>query len=51
MYRTFNYGIGMILVVSPDEAEDIIGRLAGLEERAYIIGEIAQAETPSVELI
>ncbi|MCD6582509.1 MAG: phosphoribosylformylglycinamidine cyclo-ligase [Desulfuromusa sp.] len=51
MYRTFNYGIGMVLVVSPDEAEDIINRLAGLEEQAYLIGEIIQAEAPLVELI
>ncbi len=51
MYRTFNYGIGMVLVVSKDEVEDVIGRLAGLEEQAYLIGEIAQAEEPSVELV
>ena len=51
MYRTFNYGIGMVLVVSKDEADDVIGRLAGLGDRAYLIGEIAPAEAPSVELI
>ncbi len=51
MYRTFNYGIGMVLVVSPNNAEDVIGRLVGLGERAYLIGEIAQADTSSVELI
>ncbi|MEA3545194.1 MAG: phosphoribosylformylglycinamidine cyclo-ligase [Thermodesulfobacteriota bacterium] len=51
MYRTFNYGIGMVLVVSPGETEDIIGRLAGLDEQAYLIGEISQADAPSVELI
>jgi len=51
MYRTFNYGIGMVLVVSPDETEDIITRLAGLGDRAYVIGEITPAETPSVELV
>ncbi|MDA3904129.1 MAG: phosphoribosylformylglycinamidine cyclo-ligase [Desulfuromusa sp.] len=51
MYRTFNYGIGMILVVSPDETEDIIARLAALGDRAYVIGEITPAETPSVELV
>ncbi|MCF6266635.1 MAG: phosphoribosylformylglycinamidine cyclo-ligase [Desulfuromusa sp.] len=51
MYRTFNYGIGMILVVSKDEAEDVIGLLAGLGDQAYLIGEIAQAEAPSVELV
>ncbi|MFK5925785.1 MAG: phosphoribosylformylglycinamidine cyclo-ligase [Desulfuromusa sp.] len=51
MYRTFNYGIGMVLVVSPEEAEDVIGRLAGLGDQAYLIGEISQAESPVVELI
>jgi phosphoribosylformylglycinamidine cyclo-ligase len=51
MYRTFNYGIGMILIVSPAEADDIIGRLAGLGDQAYIIGEISTADSPSVELI
>ncbi len=51
MYRTFNYGIGMVLVVSPDETDDIIGRLAGLGEQAFIIGAITKAEAPTVELI
>jgi phosphoribosylformylglycinamidine cyclo-ligase len=51
MYRTFNYGIGMTLVVSPLETEDIIDRLAALGERACIIGEIQPAEDPCVELV
>ena len=51
MYRTFNYGIGMVLVVSENDAEDILNRLAGLDEKAWLIGEIAQAEEPVVELI
>ncbi len=51
MYRTFNYGIGMVLVVSPDDTEDVIGRLAGLGDKAYLIGEITKAETPLVELV
>ena len=51
MFRTFNYGIGMTLVVAPDQADDIIGRLAGLGEKAYLIGEIAAAQTPTVELV
>lgn len=53
MYRTFNMGIGMVLVVRPKEAEDIISRLHGLGEKAWLIGEIkgkGDAE-PSVELI
>ncbi|SEA65592.1 phosphoribosylformylglycinamidine cyclo-ligase [Desulfuromusa kysingii] len=51
MYRTFNYGIGMALIVSPAEADDVIGRLAGLGEEACLIGEIAPADAPVVELV
>jgi len=52
MYRTFNYGIGMVIVVPAVEADDVIGRLSGLEETAFLIGEIAQCEAgePQVEL-
>ena len=50
MYRTFNYGIGMTLIVPPNEVEDILGRLVGLGESAYLIGEIAPADSPSVML-
>jgi phosphoribosylformylglycinamidine cyclo-ligase len=50
MYRTFNYGIGMTLIVPPNEVDDIIGRLSGLGERAYLIGEIATAAEASVVL-
>ena len=50
MYRTFNYGIGMTLVVSANETEDIIDRLSGLGEKAFIIGEIRPSDKPLVEL-
>jgi phosphoribosylformylglycinamidine cyclo-ligase len=41
MYRTFNMGIGMVLAVSENQAEEIIDRLRGLGETAWIIGNIA----------
>jgi phosphoribosylformylglycinamidine cyclo-ligase len=44
MDRTFNNGIGMILAVPPQEAKDIIIRLEGLKEKAYLIGEIISAK-------
>ena len=50
MYRTFNNGIGMTLVVPADEANDVLDRLAGLGETAYLIGEIKAAEGAQVEL-
>lgn len=40
MYRAFNMGIGMVLAVSENEAEDIIDRLKGLGDKAWTIGEI-----------
>ncbi len=51
MYRTFNYGIGMVLIVSPQDSEDIIGRLAGMEDHACLIGEIVPSEEAVVELV
>ncbi len=42
MYRTFNNGIGMVLVVPPAQVEDIMARLSGLNERAFLIGEMDQ---------
>lgn len=40
MLRTFNNGIGMVLVVPAEDADEIMIRLKGLNEKAYIIGEI-----------
>ncbi len=53
LYRTFNYGIGMVMVVPKDSAEDVLGRLQGLNEKAYRIGEIAACSDTceQVELI
>jgi len=53
MYRTFNMGIGMVLAVAAGEAEDVLDRLHGLDERAWIIGEITAAPdgADGVELV
>ncbi len=40
MFRTFNMGIGMILIVSPKDADDVMLRLKGLKETADIIGHV-----------
>ncbi len=40
MFRTFNNGIGMVLVVPRAEEEDIMLRLKALGEKAFVIGEI-----------
>jgi phosphoribosylformylglycinamidine cyclo-ligase len=38
MYRAFNMGIGMALIVSPKDADDVRLRLKGLKESSDIIG-------------
>ena len=45
IYRVFNAGIGMVLVVAPDQAEAVAATLTAAGERVYAIGEISlQAE-------
>lgn len=51
MYRTFNYGIGMTIVVPAGETEDILDRLTALGEKAQVIGEILPTDKAHVELI
>jgi phosphoribosylformylglycinamidine cyclo-ligase len=53
MYRTFNMGIGMVLAVADNEADDILSRLKGLDESAWSIGEIVACPegTECVQLV
>ncbi len=44
MHRTFNNGIGMIAVVPEDSVQDVIDRLGAMDEKAFVIGEIASRE-------
>jgi phosphoribosylformylglycinamidine cyclo-ligase len=44
MLRTFNNGIGLILIVRPKEIEDLLARLHSLGEKAFIIGEVGKTE-------
>jgi phosphoribosylformylglycinamidine cyclo-ligase len=49
MMRTFNMGIGLIIVIGRDHAESFIGELAARGGRdARVIGEIVPGEPPSV---
>ena len=44
MFRTFNMGIGMVVVVAPEEAEKAYRILDGEGERVYSVGEIVAGE-------
>lgn len=45
MYRTFNMGIGYVLVVPKEQATAIITRLTELGETSYIIGEVRRGSS------
>lgn len=40
LYRTFNMGIGFVLIVAASAANDVLSALADMGESAYIIGEV-----------
>jgi len=44
MFRTFNMGIGMVLIASKDEADAIIDDLASHGEQAFRIGELVAGD-------
>jgi phosphoribosylformylglycinamidine cyclo-ligase len=51
MYRTFNCGIGMVLVVNASEADKTLEILRAKGETAMLIGEVIPATgAPSVEI-
>jgi phosphoribosylformylglycinamidine cyclo-ligase len=51
MMRTFNNGIGLIVVVPEKKAQEILDRLAAMKEKAFVIGEIAEREKADDRLI
>jgi len=53
MLRTFNNGVGMILVVRSKEVDDILARLRSFGEKAFVIGEVGRTdrEQEKVEFI
>ncbi len=44
MFRVFNMGIGMILIVAPDDVSRVVKRLDTLREKYYFIGNIVKGE-------
>ena len=50
MYHTLNMGIGMVLMVRPEAAGEIISKLAGFKPKSWIIGEVVKGKK-QVEII
>jgi len=51
MLRVFNCGIGMLLVIPPEQADEILERTPALGERIYRIGEIEVREPGEASLL
>ena len=49
MYRTFNMGLGFILVVDPADEDKITNQLDELNEEYYLIGEIVEDANSFIE--
>jgi len=49
MHRTFNNGIGMVVLVPKDAAQDVMDRLGAMNEKAYLIGEVQARENNEVQ--
>lgn len=43
MRRTFNCGVGLVLIVGPDQLPEVLEGLARAEEDAFVVGELAVA--------
>jgi phosphoribosylformylglycinamidine cyclo-ligase len=52
MLRVFNCGLGMLIIVPREQADDVIDRARGLGERAYRVGEfeVRSPDDPPLQL-
>ena len=50
MERAFNLGLGMVLIVRPEEASSVVETARALGEKPYLVGEVVEGP-PSVEII
>lgn len=50
MYRTFNCGIGLVIIVDKNIVDDVIALLKGMSLNAYVIGEIKKRENENIPI-
>ena len=51
MARTFNLGVGMIVVVPEHAIIDVIHRIEAMNEKAFVIGEILDCKLAGQRLV
>ncbi len=49
MYRTFNMGIGMVMIVAPVVADEMIQRIRDLGEEIFTIGRVIRGEGVNIQ--
>ena len=50
MYNTYNMGLGMVIAVSPEDADEAVRAIESAGEKAYIVGETEAAGKKGVRL-
>ena len=48
MYRVFNMGIGMVVIVPPQNVDQVLSHIQELGEAAHVIGEVGGRTSPDV---
>lgn len=51
MMRTFNNGIGLVVVVPEQNAQELVERIKGMGEKAWVIGEVVQTKRNSTSRV
>ena len=50
MFRTFNMGIGMVLIINQSDKDELLSEIEKLGEKAQIIGQIKKGEAEGLEI-
>jgi phosphoribosylformylglycinamidine cyclo-ligase len=50
MFRTFNMGIGLVMIVPREQSGEVLERLHGMGEKAYLIGETRERKNKQAPL-
>jgi phosphoribosylformylglycinamidine cyclo-ligase len=51
MKRTFNNGIGLIAVVPEKSADEVLDRLNGMDEKAFLVGEVVKRPADTARIV
>ena len=51
MFNIFNMGVGMVLVVAPEDKDEVLSMFATLGEKASVIGKVTAEEGVNIQLL